>query len=123
MAAYAGRHIDVDFGKRMFPASLRRPVTAAARIVQAAFCAFMVLIGAIYVFGDSGLYRLGGRFPHTGIPDWTVALAIPVCFALITLRTAIVVVRIARGGDLAAKGSSPPAPAPAPVAADAEASR
>jgi TRAP-type C4-dicarboxylate transport system permease small subunit len=115
MAAHDGRHIDIDFGNKMFPAPLRAPLAALARVLNIGFCAFIVLVGIIYVFGPSGLYRLEGRFPHTGIPDWTVALSIPISFSLIALRTSIVVLKVVRGD--VTKGSfiaAPEAPESAP---------
>lgn len=112
MAAHQGRHIDIDFGKKMFPARLRGPVTAFAHVVTVCFCAVLVALGMIYVFGQNGLYRLGGHFPHTQVPDWPVGFAIPWAFTWIGLRMAVAAVRVARG-DLTAKGSSLTAVAPA----------
>lgn len=113
MAAHQGRHIDIDFGKKMFPKRLRVPIAVLANLVTIAFCVLLVALGVIYVFGDVGLYKLGGRFPHTGIPDWTVAVAIPWVFLVIGLRTILIAQRVA-AGDLTAKGSSPTAVAPKP---------
>lgn len=108
MAAHQGRHIDIDFGKKMFPKKLRVPIAVLANGVTFAFCALIVALGCVYVFGASGLYRLGGRFPHTGLPDWIVAFAIPWTFLTIGLRTVLTALRVARG-NLDAKGSSPDA--------------
>lgn len=105
MAAHEGRHIDIDFGKRLFPASLRAAITTFAHLITVGFCLLIVSLGIVYVFGAHGLYRLEGRFPHTGIPDWIVAFAIPWSFGLIGLRIGIAALRTARG-DLTAKGSS-----------------
>jgi TRAP-type C4-dicarboxylate transport system permease small subunit len=94
----------------MFPPALRMPVTVLAHLVTVAFCGVIVALGIIYVFGETGLYRLAGRFPHTGIPEWIVAVAIPWSFAIIGIRIAIAAARVALG-DPTAKGSCPnPAP-------------
>ena len=73
---------------------------------------------------EQPLYFLGTRFQHTGLPDWPMALAIPVSLALVGLRTVVVILKVARG-DLAAKGSGDAPPpggphgAPAPAATPA----
>jgi TRAP-type C4-dicarboxylate transport system permease small subunit len=105
MAAHQGRHIDIDFGKKMFPKKMRRPLTALASVITSAFCGLIVAIGIVYVFGERGLIRLEGKLQHTGIPDWIVGLAIPWCFATMGLRALMVAKRVL-GGAVDAKSSS-----------------
>jgi TRAP-type C4-dicarboxylate transport system permease small subunit len=105
MAAHEGRHIEIEFGRKVFPKKWRPAITVAAHLVTFAFCGLIVLLGARYVFGPTGLYKLDGRFPHTGIPDWIVGFAIPWCFGVIGLRTLLVAKRVL-GGTADAKGSS-----------------
>jgi TRAP-type C4-dicarboxylate transport system permease small subunit len=108
MASHQGRHIDIDFGKKLFPKKAKRVLTALAPILAGLFTALIVALGMIYVFGEKGLRALGTRFQHTGIPDWIVGLAIPWSFAMISLRSFITARRVL-GGTLDAKGSSPSA--------------
>jgi TRAP-type C4-dicarboxylate transport system permease small subunit len=108
MAAHQGRHIDIDVGRKLFPTRFKTQLTALAHLVTVGFCGLIVYLGLIYVFGPTGLYTLEGRFPHTGIPDWIVGLSIPWSFAMIALRTVLLIRRV-WSGEVDAKGSSPSA--------------
>lgn len=108
MAAHQGSHIEIDFGRKLLPKRARKHAAVLAMLITAGFCGLIVLLGVIYVFGENGLYRLQGRFPHTGVPDWTVAVAIPWCFGMIGLRVLITASRVL-GGAVDARGSSPSA--------------
>lgn len=105
MAAHQGRHIDIDFGKKLFPKKAKVLLTAMAPLITAAFCGLIVAIGINYVFGEGGAVRLGGKLPHTGIPEWIVSFAIPWCFAMMGLRALILAKRVL-GGAVDAKASS-----------------
>jgi TRAP-type C4-dicarboxylate transport system permease small subunit len=108
MASHQGRHIDIDMARKLFPAALKKTLILVAALVNVAFCALLVAIGVVYVFGERGLYNLEGHMQHTGLPDWILGLAIPWAFTVITLRAMLVVKRVA-AGELEAKGSSPTA--------------
>jgi len=110
MAMHQGRHIDIDFGKKIFPKGWRMPLTVLASLITAAFCTLLVAIGVVYVFGARGLYKLEGHMQHTGLPDWILGLAIPWAFLVMGLR-ALLVARRVIGGAVDAKGSCPTAAA------------
>lgn len=88
MCSHDGKHIEFDFGPKALPPKLRPIVVAAGTLVQLFFTVFLAAVSVIYVFGGRGLLSLGGTFEQTGIPDWTVGLACPVVFGLISARVA-----------------------------------
>ena len=105
MAAHQGRHIDIDFGKKLYPKKAKVLLTSLGPLITALFCGLIVAIGINYVFGEGGAVKLGGKLPHTGIPEWIVGVAIPWCFMMMSLRALIVFKRVL-GGAVDAKSSS-----------------
>lgn len=88
MCSHDGKHIEFDFGPRALPPRVRPVVVAAGTLGQLFFTGFLTAVSLVYVFGARGLFALGGTFEQTGIPDWTVGLACPVVFVVISARVA-----------------------------------
>jgi TRAP-type C4-dicarboxylate transport system permease small subunit len=105
MAAHQGRHIDIDFGKKLYPKKAKVLLTSLGPLMTGLFCGLIVAIGIKYVFGEGGAVQLGGKLPHTGIPEWIVGFAIPWSFMMMGLRALIVFKRVL-GGAVDAKSSS-----------------
>ena len=84
MAAFAGKHIDIDFGPKVFPPRARPIVIAVGRVLNAGFAAFFVVLG---VWKTLASYHIGDELPYPRLPGWIVLVIIPLSFALISLRT------------------------------------
>jgi C4-dicarboxylate transporter DctM subunit len=86
MCSHDGKHIEFDFGPKALPPSVRPVAVAAGTLGQLFFTGFLASVSVVYVFGARGLLALGGTFEQTGIPDWTVGLACPVAFGVMSAR-------------------------------------
>ena len=84
MAAYAGKHIEIDFGPKALPAAARPYVVAVGRVLNAGFAAFFVVLG---LWKTMNSYRIGDELPYPRLPGWIVVAIIPLSFTLICLRT------------------------------------
>jgi TRAP-type C4-dicarboxylate transport system permease small subunit len=84
MAAFAAKHIDIDFGPKVFPPRARPYVIAVGRVLNAGFAAFFVVLG---IWKTMNSYRIGDELPYPRLPGWIVVAIIPLSFALISLRT------------------------------------
>jgi TRAP-type C4-dicarboxylate transport system permease small subunit len=108
MAMHDGQHIEVEFGRKLFPKKLRPWVAIIAHVVTAGFCIVLVLLAYVYLFGEMGLKKLDMRLPDTQLPAWLVPLPVLLAFAMMAVRLVITALRVLAGDDKA-KGSSPDA--------------
>lgn len=97
MASYQGKHIDIDFGPKVFPKNVRPYIVAVGRLLNAGFAAFFVVLG---IWKTMGSFRIGDELPYPRLPGWIVVAIIPISFSLICLRT-LGQVREAARGELA----------------------
>ncbi len=104
MATKEGRHIAVDAVKRVVPDHLKRPMEAVAGIFIVGFCAFITVLGIVYVqenyhdWSTSG-YR-SSIFESLPIPYWAATLPIPIGFGLMATRFLAVTIYGAKEVDL-----------------------
>ncbi|MEO0325266.1 MAG: TRAP transporter small permease [Myxococcota bacterium] len=100
VCAYQGKHLRIESLQKVVPPRFSRYSDALGHLVTAAFCGFVAYLGYGYVFSETfGLRALGGVYEMTGIPQWIGALAIPVTFAMTTLRFVAAAVSALRGGS------------------------
>jgi TRAP-type C4-dicarboxylate transport system permease small subunit len=118
IAAYQRRHLALDVGSKLWPPSLAPRVAAIGHWVTAAFCALLLVLGLLSVFGSgSGETRIpghldgwldsefiGGTMTGTIIPKWIVMMSIPVGMAILAFRFALQGLKVwtgreALGGD------------------------
>jgi TRAP-type C4-dicarboxylate transport system permease small subunit len=88
MATRVGKHIQVDALSRLIPATLRPWSHALGLVVTTVFCAYLTALAYEHVFGPTGDYASGEVRPSTGIPAWTIILAMVVSFGVMTVRLA-----------------------------------
>jgi TRAP-type C4-dicarboxylate transport system permease small subunit len=100
IAAYQRRHLALDVGSKLWPASIAPKVSALGHFVTAAFCALVVVLGLMSVFGTgAGETRIqghidswldsefsGGNMTGTFIPKWLVMISIPVGMVVLAFR-------------------------------------
>jgi TRAP-type C4-dicarboxylate transport system permease small subunit len=87
ICAHEGKHLTMEAFDRMLPARAARYVHAAGFLFTAGFCAFMGLLGYRYVFDpEVGMRAIGGVSAQMRIPDWLSTVAVPIAFAMTTIR-------------------------------------
>lgn len=100
VCAHEGKHLRLEALERTVPPAALKWVRASGALVTAAFCAFMAVLGYVYVFGsETGALALGGTFEQTQLPDWIATVAVPVAFGLTTLRFVAVAIAAVLGGS------------------------
>lgn len=113
IAAYQRRHLALDVGSKLWPPSVAPKVSAVGHFVTAAFCALVVVLGLMSVFGTgSGESRIpghldswidsdfaGGTMTGTVIPKWLVMSSIPVGMVILAFRFTLQGVKVWTGRE------------------------
>ncbi|MGB8330958.1 MAG: TRAP transporter small permease subunit [Polyangiales bacterium] len=99
VCAHEGKHIQVGALKRVVPPSWSRWSDALGYLTTAAFCFFMATLG--YAYANEAL-KLEGRFEQTNIPDWVATIAVPMAFAMTTIRYVGAAISAVLGGSYGA---------------------
>jgi TRAP-type C4-dicarboxylate transport system permease small subunit len=88
VATKRSRHIQIEVATKFMKGSLKKWVTFLSRLVAAAFCIFLLVLGAQYCWDNFTEWRTegGAVFDIVPIPYWTVTLSIPVGFFLMACR-------------------------------------
>jgi TRAP-type C4-dicarboxylate transport system permease small subunit len=86
MATRVGKHIQVDALSRLIPGRFRPWSRALGLMFTTVFCAYMAVLAYEHVFGPTGDFASGEIRPATGIPAWTIIMAMLVAFCFMTLR-------------------------------------
>jgi C4-dicarboxylate transporter, DctQ subunit len=87
MAAKQGRHLKIDLARKICPPRFLKHLNVLSYAFAAAFTGSLVFISGIYMFHED-YGRFWTRSTPGEIPDWLLVCAIPVAFAIITLRFA-----------------------------------
>jgi TRAP-type C4-dicarboxylate transport system permease small subunit len=100
ICAHEGKHIRMEALQRVVPPRIAKWVLATGFLFTAGFTGFLALLGYQYTFDETaGAMVLGGVFEQTGIPDWLAIVAVPMAFALATLRFVAAAISTVMGGD------------------------
>ena len=100
LAAHSRRHLALDIGSKLWPASMAPKIAAIGHLCTAAFCLGLIFLAGRSIFGFelSGTHvpghldiwrdsdGAGGTLSGTGIPKWLASLAIPYGMAVIAFR-------------------------------------
>lgn len=86
MATRTQRHITVDAFARLVPAQAAPWTRALGLLATTLFCLYVAVLAYEHVFGPRGAIASGEIRPATGIPAWTITLAVFVSFVLMTVR-------------------------------------
>jgi TRAP-type C4-dicarboxylate transport system permease small subunit len=100
MATYSGRHIMVDFCRKLVPERGRQLYEGLSALIAAAFCVLLGYLGYLYVFGapaPMSIYSMDAHLDYTRIPSWVAVTAIPLGLATSALRFFGVAVQAFRG--------------------------
>jgi TRAP-type C4-dicarboxylate transport system permease small subunit len=90
LAAYSRRHLALDIGSKLWPASLAHRAAAVGHFVTALFCGGLSALSAYFVatelqgWSESG--HAAGNLSGTDIPLWAGTLSIPAGMALLAFR-------------------------------------
>ncbi len=101
LAAHDGRHLALDVGAKLWPASIVHKVVAVGHFVTAGFCLLILVLGVrsttfhIELWQQTG--HAGGTLSGTAIPKWFAAMAIPYGALALTFRFLLEGVRTWRG--------------------------
>ncbi len=101
LAAHDGRHLALDVGAKLWPASIVHKVVAVGHFVTAAFCLLILVLGYRSTTQHVELWQAtahaGGTLSGTAIPKWFAALAIPYGALALTFRFTLEGIRTWRG--------------------------
>ncbi|HSI05953.1 MAG TPA: TRAP transporter small permease [Myxococcota bacterium] len=89
MATYKGRHLALEMGEKLWPASLQPTIKRIALIVTAAFSLLIVLLGSISLADHFAAWRespTSDLIPAVDWPKWVVFAVVPYAFAMIAIR-------------------------------------
>jgi TRAP-type C4-dicarboxylate transport system permease small subunit len=84
-ASRANEHVNIDVISHFLPPRIRHGVLAITSLFASGVCAFFAFQSARFVQFE----REGGASALDGVPDWVLALALPLGFMLIALRYAL----------------------------------
>ena len=95
IATKQSRHIQIEVATKFMKGHVKKWVTFLSRLVAAAFCVFVLVLGAVYCWDNFTEWRTegGAVFDIVPIPYWTVTLSIPVGFFLMACRFVCYAVR------------------------------
>lgn len=104
IATKQSRHIQIEAATKLMKGAVRKWVTFLSRLLAAAFCVLVLVLGARYCWDNFTEWRTegGAVFDIVPIPYWTVTLSIPVGFFLMACRFVCYAVRdvaLARDDD------------------------
>jgi len=103
VCVHEGKHIRLEALEKAPPPALRPFLGALSHLVAAGFAAFLAWLGYRYVFDPTtGLYHLDSVLEQTELPDWIMAVAVPVAFGLAALRMTGAAVSTLLGGTYGA---------------------
>lgn len=89
MATYAGRHLALEMGEKLWPESLRPKVRALSKIVAGLFALLLALLGAMSVQDHLAVWLEtpeSALIPAVDIPKWMVFAVVPYAFTLVAAR-------------------------------------
>lgn len=101
LAAHERRHLALDIGSKLWPASMANQAAAVGHFVTAAFCVGVLWLGWRSVGAHLELWTAtegaAGTLSGLAIPKWAANLAIPYGMAALGFRFALEGVRTWRG--------------------------
>lgn len=87
IAAREQRHLSLEFGRKVWPASMQRHVRVVAGVVVALFCAFLTYLAWGLIVEEFVDYQAGvGRVFGVGVPRFLVFAILPYGFMMICFR-------------------------------------
>ncbi len=89
MATYAGRHLALEMGEKLWPEAVRPKIRALAQGVAAAFCILLVVLGAMSTYDHYAAWRTSPQadlLPSVNLPKWIVFVVVPYAFGMMALR-------------------------------------
>jgi TRAP-type C4-dicarboxylate transport system permease small subunit len=89
MATYAGRHLALEMGEKLWPEKVRPIARASAKLVAGGFTAFLAALGASSLmehFASWSESPQSAVIPAAEIPKWIVFSVIPFAFLVMTAR-------------------------------------
>lgn len=89
LATYAGRHLAMEMGEKLWPKRLRTPVRVTAQLVTASFCSLIVVLGSISLADHFSAWQASPRadlLPSVDLPKWIVFAVVPYAFAMMAGR-------------------------------------
>jgi TRAP-type C4-dicarboxylate transport system permease small subunit len=118
LAAHSRRHLALDIGSKLWPASVAGKVAAVGHLCTAAFCVGILFLavrslvgfdlGGSHVPGHIDIWRgsdgAAGTLSGTGLPKWMAFVSIPYGMAVLAFRFSLEAARtwtgrVAVGGD------------------------
>ncbi len=101
LAAHERRHLALDVGSKVWPASMRPWVAAVGHVVTALFCIVTLVLGWTSLGGHFTLWMEtdggGGTLSGTSIPKWAAVTAIPWGMGTLAFRFLLEAARTVRG--------------------------
>jgi C4-dicarboxylate transporter DctM subunit len=103
VCAKTGAHLRIEALEKLAPEPARKYVRALGFLSAAALCAFMVLLGYVYLFTpETGFYYVSQPLSQTKIPLWFELIAVPIAFGLACARFVASAVSVVMGGSYGA---------------------